>query len=143
MLELLSTFSAEQIILFLILLAFASKELINLWDFFKQKINFGFDMKKGKEISTNILKDLVQKVENISTRLDLLTESDKDDIRGWIVERYHYYKNIDIPIDSFTMDTIERRYQHYRDEGGNSYITDIMEELRDMAKEDKQCSNVG
>lgn len=143
MLELLSTFSAEQIILFLILLAFASKELINLWDFFKQKINFGFDMKKGKEVSTNILKDLVQKVENISARLDLLTESDKDDIRGWIVERYHFYKNIDIPIDSFTMDTIEKRYQHYRDEGGNSYITNIMKELRDMAKEDKQCSNIG
>lgn len=137
MLELLSTFSAEQIILFLILLAFASKELINFWDFFKQKINFGFNMKKEKEVSANILKDLVQKVENISARLDLLTESDKDDIRGWIVERYHYYKNIDIPIDSFTMDTIEKRYQHYRDEGGNSYITDIMEELRDMAKEDK------
>lgn len=143
MLELLSTFSAEQIILFLILLAFASKELINLWDFFKQKINFGFNMKKGKEVSANILKDLVQKVENISARLDLLTESDKDDIRGWIVERYHYYKNIDIPIDSFTMDTIEKRYQHYKDEGGNSYIKDIMEELRDMAKEDKRCSNIG
>lgn len=143
MLELMSTFSAEQIILFLILLAFASKELINLWDFFKQKINFGFNMKKGKEVSANILKDLVQKVENISARLDLLTESDKDDIRGWIVERYHYYKNIDIPIDSFTMDTIEKRYQHYRDEGGNSYIKNIMEELRDMAKEDKQCSNIG
>lgn len=143
MLELLSTFSAEQIILFLILLAFAVKELINLWDFFKQKIKFGFDMKKEKEVSTNILKELVQKVENISSRLNLLTESDKDDIRGWIVERYHYYKNMDIPIDSFTMDTIEKRYQHYKDEGGNSYITSIMEELRDMAKEDKQCSNVG
>ena len=48
-------------------------------------------------------------------------------------------------IDSFTMDTIEKRYQHYKDERGNSYITNIMEELRDMAKEkeDKQCSNVG
>ena len=58
-------------------------------------------------------------------------------------KRYHYYKNMDISIDSFTMDTIEKRYQHYRDEGGNSYITNIMKELRDMAKEDKQCSNIG
>ena len=76
-------------------------------------------------------------MDEISARLDLLTESDKDDIRGWIVEKYHYCQSLDMPIDSFTMDTIEKRYQHYKDEGGNSYITHIMEELRSMAKEDK------
>ena len=34
------------------------------------------------------------------------------------------------------MDTIEKRYQHYKDEGGNSYISNMMEELRNMAKEE-------
>lgn len=137
MLELFATYSVGQIIIFIIILLLAIKEFFSLIDFFKNRAKSLFDREKKKQENDVSLQELVKKMDEISARLNLLTESDKDDIRGWIVEKYHYCQSIDMPIDSFTMDTIEKRYQHYKDEGGNSYITHIMEELRSMAKEDK------
>ena len=72
-------------------------------------------------------------MDKITTRLELLTESDKDDIRSWIVEKRNYYKaHPEEKIDNFIMDTIEKRYQHYKDEGGNSYITTVMQKIRNL-----------
>ena len=137
MLELFATYSVGQIIIFIIILLLAIKEFFSLIDFFNNRTKSLFDREKKKQENDVSLQELVKKMDEISARLNLLTESDKDDIRGWIVEKYHYCQSLNIPIDSFTMDTIEKRYQHYKDEGGNSYITHIMEELRSMAKEDK------
>ena len=39
-------------------------------------------------------------------------------------------------IDDFSLDCLERRYQHYADEGGNSFIEGFMEELRALPKQD-------
>lgn len=136
MLELLTTYSFGQIAIFLVLLFLAIKEFLSLLDFFKARNKLWFTREQKKEKDDISLQDLIQKVDEITKKIELLTESDKDDIRGWIVEKYHYFKAMDEPIDSFTMDTIEKRYQHYREEGGNSYITHIMEELRLMAKEE-------
>ena len=135
--ELFATYSVGQIIVFIIILLLAIKEFFSLIDFFNNRAKSLFDREKKKQENDVSLQELVKKMDEISARLNLLTESDKDDIRGWIVEKYHYCQSLDMPIDSFTMDTIEKRYQHYKDEGGNSYITHIMEELRSMAKEDK------
>ena len=137
MLELFATYSVGQIIIFIIILLLVIKKIFSLSDIFNNKAKSLFDREKKKQENDVSLQELVKKMDEISARLNLLTESDKDDIRGWIVEKYHYCQSLDIPIDSFTMDTIEKRYQHYKDEGGNSYITHIMEELRSMAKEDK------
>ena len=137
MLELFATYSVGQIIVFIIILLLAIKEFFSLIDFFNNRAKSLFDREKKKQENDVALQELVKKMDEISARVNLLTESDKDDIRGWIVEKYHYCQSLDMPIDSFTMDTIEKRYQHYKDEGGNSYITHIMEELRSMAKEDK------
>ena len=37
-------------------------------------------------------------------------------------------------IDDFSMDAIEKRYDHYKAEGGNSYISDLMHDLRKLPK---------
>lgn len=135
--ELLTSYSVSEIMIFIILLALALKEFITLFDFFKDKIKALLAVEKRNEESSFSSQHLVKEIKEINRQLVLLTESDKDDIRGWIVEKYNYYKNTpEAVIDSFTMDTIEKRYQHYRDEGGNSYISNIIEELRKMAKED-------
>ena len=137
MLELFTTYSVGQIIIFIIILLLAIKEFFSLIDFFNSRAKSLFDREKKKQENDVSLQELVKKMDEISACLNLLTESENDDIRGWIVEKYRYCQSLDVPIDSFTMDTIEKRYQHYKDEGGNSYITHIMEELRSMAKEDK------
>ena len=37
-------------------------------------------------------------------------------------------------IDDYTMDVLEKRYVHYKDEGGNSYAAHLMADLRELPK---------
>ena len=40
----------------------------------------------------------------------------------------------DINQDDYTMDVLEKRYVHYKDEGGNSYAAHLMADLRELPK---------
>ena len=52
-----------------------------------------------------------EKFEKQECILSILIDSDKDDIRGWIVEKHHFYIAQGW-IDDFSMDCIEKRYAH-------------------------------
>lgn len=152
MLELLGTYSLSQIIMFVIFLAIAVKEGITLvtWfkDFFKKK--FSDDMestiatKKQDEQICKIKVDMqtlidnqnkiFEEIELFKKQLEMMIESDKDDIKSWITEKHHFYCYENKWIDDYTMDCIEKRYGHYKDEGGNSFIEELMNELRALPK---------
>lgn len=137
MIEFLTRYSAWEIVIFFTFALVFLKEVFELAEFFKSRILKVTD--KGYELQNDkiTLYSIAEQIEKITRQLQLLTESDKDDIKGWIVEKYNFYKkNPDAKIDAFTMDTLEKRYSHYKDEGGNSYITEIMNDLRQRAKED-------
>jgi hypothetical protein len=70
--------------------------------------------------------------------LTLLTNSDRDDIKSWIVQQYHYFYETKKWIDDFSMDSLEKRYACYQKEGGNSYITDLVEQIRTLPKRPPQ-----
>ena len=67
------------------------------------------------------------------TRLDKLTESDMHDIKAWIVEQYHKFYIGQGWIDAFSAETIDRRYEDYKDEGGNSYIDNLISQLHTLS----------
>lgn len=167
--ELLQTYSVDEIAMFIVLLAAAVKGCGGFFDWLKLKYNEKFNkdfsiLTKEEELEAHYIKsseqhkesielydkldkkidNLVELFENrftkIEKKIDVLTESDKDDIKSWLVEKYNFYKeNPTRPISAHTMDTIEKRYSHYRNEGGNSYIEEtIMPELRKMAKEESR-----
>lgn len=153
--NLLTTYSLIDVILILFLVAFAVKEIIQLQDFFsnrrKAKITEEQNDNKTIEKILEKLDELEDQVavlyEDTTTsfaeiqgtlkeheeKLDDLTDSDKDDIRADIVEKYHFFTKQGY-IDDFSMDSVEKRYCHYKKEGGNSYITDLMSELRKLPK---------
>ena len=152
MLELLETYSFSQIIIFIIFLAIAIKEGITLitWfkDFFRKKFND--DMKntvatnKQNEQIDKIKEDIqllidnqekiFKEIELFKQQLEMIIESDKDDIKSWITEKHHFYCYEIKWIDDYSMDCIEKRYRHYKDEGGNSFIEELMNELRGLPK---------
>ena len=152
MLELLGTYSLTQIVTFIVLLAIAVKEGITLviWfkDFFKKKFND--DMKNTvatKERNEQICKikedmqtlidsqeKIFKEIESFKQQLEMIIESDKDDIKSWITEKHHFYCFEKKWIDDYSMDCIEKRYGHYKDEGGNSFIEELMNELRSLPK---------
>ena len=75
-----------------------------------------------------------EKIEKIIDAIELLTQSDKDDIKAWITEKHHYFCYEKGQIDDYSLDCIEKRYSHYKDEGGNSFIDDLMNDLRSLKK---------
>lgn len=135
MLNLFNQYSLEEIIIFVILLLFALKELFQLKDFFSGRMQLAVEKQQIMDKYDKVIQEVITKIDNIEDRLKLLTESDKDDIKSWLIERRDFYRqNPDIPVSTYMMDTIEKRYCIYKQEGGNSFVDEIMTELRDRAK---------
>lgn len=135
--ELFATYSIEQIIIFVFILASSGKKIFDLIDYYKNKGRQVYKKEADYETCLVEFKKLSEEIQIMNKRLDILTSSDMDATRGWIVEKYNYYKdNPEESIDEYVMDTIERRYTHYKEEGGNSYVTSIVESLRERYKEE-------
>lgn len=180
MIELFTSLTLTQVIVFSFLILIAIKEGITLYDFFKKKIkdaqteetservliekihekldklekemeeqkkrDLAIDSKlkfleqdttERKVHETAILeqqKEFSMKLDQQQETLTLLTDSDRDDIRSWIVHQYHYFVEQRKWIDDFTMDALEKRYAHYCKEGGNSYVSNLMSELRKLPR---------
>ena len=73
-------------------------------------------------------------MESIQSKMDLLIESDKDDIKAWITEKHHFYCYQQKYIDDYTLDCLEKRFTRYEAEGGNSFIHNLMDDLRELPR---------
>lgn len=150
--DLLTEFSVGEILLFSFGIAFAVKEIIGLIKYFKDLINDGYDSKiiKKEQIqfftdsleelklesakTAEAIEEIKREFDNVNNKITTLTESDKDAIKGWIVSQYYHFMEQGW-IDDFSMDTLEKRYDHYVEEGGNHYIHTLMSELRELPKD--------
>lgn len=146
MTELLQEFSPSQIVMFIILLCLAFKEVIDFIDWFKGKISKRDETIKEKQDEKESLEERVETLEqkydghtevlnNIAGNVDLLILSDRDAIKAYITSEHHrlcYEKHW---VDDYTLDCLERRYGHYVDEHGNSFIEQLMNEIRALPKQ--------
>ena len=78
--------------------------------------------------------ELIKKIDETNATISVLLASDKDDIKSWITEKHHYFCYERKCIDYQSLDCIEKRYGHYVDEGGNSFVADLMNEIRALPK---------
>lgn len=76
-----------------------------------------------------------EKIQNILTSLNILVSSERDDIKAFITKEHHFFCYKQKWIDNYSLDSIEKRYRHYKDMGGNSYIDSLLEELRALPNE--------
>lgn len=145
LIELLSTYSIGEILIFIVLLALAFKGVIDFYDWAKKKIQGVIDTHTGEEIEQTTIKDNIdelfkmqkaqkESIDKLTESVNLLIQSDKDDIKAWITEKHHYYCYQLKYIDDFSLDCIEKRYAHYKKEGGNSFVEDLMRDLRSLRK---------
>ena len=138
--ELFSKYSVAEIIIFIFLILLTAKEIFSLIDWFKNrgKENFKKDetAEKREAQVQEILKTQAQQSEDIKSMKDcieMLVISDKNDIKAWITEKYHEVMSKGW-VDDYELDCLEKRYADYRQEGGNSYIEDLMEDIRKLPK---------
>lgn len=151
--DLVGTYSAQEILLFLVTFALAIKGFVSFWDWGYERLKKVFKKETDQENEMDaiqeqidehkreyeILKDnqgqLQDTLTNLMEKVNLLIDSDKDDIKSFITERHHHFCYQEQWIDDYSLDCIEKRYKHYTDEGGNSFIEDLMEELRELPKQ--------
>lgn len=91
-------------------------------------IQMGKDLAEIKES----LKKTAEKQEELEEKIKDLVTSDMHDIKGWIVEQYQKFYNGQGWIDAFSAEVLDKRYEDYKKEGGNSYITTLMERLHSL-----------
>lgn len=150
MTTLLENYSLFEIIFFIVLLAGAFKTVVVFWDWLVSRLSIYFnkeDMQQSAledkfETHDTQIKQLIeeqnkkyeQQLDDLNKKIDILIESDKDDIKAYIIEKHDYFCEQD-NIDNYNLECLERRYSHYLDEGGNSFIQDMMEDIRSLKKE--------
>ena len=138
MLELLQHYTVAEIISFTILLSLAIKAIISFLDWAKERL-FKFFRKEEKDNSLDgTLSKIIESQEQLSKEIkkmndtvEILIHSDKDDIKSFITKEYHLFIAQGW-IDDYSLDCIEKRYKHYVDEGGNSFIGELMIEIRKL-----------
>jgi hypothetical protein len=81
------------------------------------------------------VKDIADNMKDMSDKVNILMDSDKDDIKAWITKEHHYFCYQKGWIDDYSLDCLERRYAHYKEENGNSFIKDLVEEVRNLPKQ--------
>lgn len=144
-LNLLSTYSLDQILVFIIMLSLAVKGGVEFFDWIKKRFSTVITDTRAKEqekaeVSENIDKlfEMQKKqneaIDDLTKSVNLLLRSDRDDIKAWITQQHHHYCYDLKYIDDFSLDCIEKRYTHYKDEGGNSFVEDLMIDLRSLKK---------
>ena len=148
MAELITNYSWSEIILFVIAFAAAIKGVVTLWDWGKDRLRKVYNKEdKIEEIKSLIVENIKQmnefsniqaqtinEIQHLKENITNLTASDKDDIKAWITEKHHHFCYDIKYIDDYSLDCIEKRYAHYVDEGGNSFISKLMEEIRNLPK---------
>ncbi len=150
--RLFSTYSLSQIVTFIIVLALAIKELGTFLDWLNTKIRLKADKDdEPKQLAKKLEKaiqtreeeirdlkynesELKRTLNELSEKMELLIASDKDDIKAWITAQHHRFIEKG-HIDYYSLDCIQRRYQHYKAEDGNSFIDGLMEEIRQLPME--------
>ena len=141
MLSLLSSYSIAEIVMFVVILAFAIKEVVTYKDWGQDRVGKEINKKVQKNKEKEELEARLQKYDSdiaalkeqneaISSNIQLLLDSDRDDIRAWITREHHHFCHQLKYIDNFSRDCLEKRYGHYVEEGGNSFIGSLMKELR-------------
>lgn len=138
MLELLNNYSLSEIIIFIIMLAFSSKSIIDFYDWAKTRIKEPITKEQSeREIKQKVLNTLElhsKQITEMSKSINILLESDRDDIKSWITEKHHYFCYELHYIDDYDYQCIEARYKHYKDEKGNTFIDGFIEDIRALPK---------
>ncbi len=150
--ELLQNYPIEQILGFIVCLALAIKGCVTFWDWGYNRLRQVFQKETDEDNKDKQLEERLNKIDDslntliesqkkntdtintMQNQIAILSESDKDDIKSFIVREYHYFTEQKGWVDDYSLDCIEKRYTHYKQEGGNSFVHGLMEGLRALPK---------
>ena len=150
MIELLAKYSLSEIVAFLVTFALAIKGVISFYDWATERLKKTFSKETQRDKEKEVLEerlvygadkmralDKQQKQTNeqlkvIHKQLEMLISSDKDDIKTDLTKDHHYFCYKKKWIDDYSLDCMQRRFERYVEEGGNSFIEKLMDEVKEL-----------
>lgn len=140
--QLVSNYSISEILLFIVILSLSLRRLVQFIDWVRKRAkqaveesNRPFQLQEALKKREQQTREIKQDLDQLEKLIRLLVESDKDDIKQSITRWHHYYCYEKGKIDDYSLDCLEKRYSHYKDQGGNSFIQILMQELRALPRE--------
>ena len=134
MLDLLKNYSLTDIAIFVVMLAFAIKGVVDFYDWAKNRITKTTSKQQSVEELHQKMIDTLEshneQIDKMAKSISILIESDKDDIKAWITEKHHYFCYDLGYIDDYNLQCVEARYKHYKEEDGNTFIDGFMTDIR-------------
>ena len=153
--EFLSEYSFAEFLVFALIFILAIKEGINFIDWIKTRFskatNKAIEEKEEhdkieeeiedlnkfydeKEVVDKGFADANKRFKKIEDSIEMLIESDKEDIKAFITLQHHKFVYEQEWIDDYSMECLEKRYAIYEREHGNSFVLGLMNELRALPK---------
>lgn len=139
MVDLITQYSLSDIIIFIIILGLAIKGVVSFFDWADkrvktayQKINLPNQLQDSIEDHAEWIEKLEKTIQKCNHLIQILIQSDKDAIKAFITQQHHFFCYQKGWIDDYSLDCIERRYQHYQQQGGNTFVGDLMYDLRQL-----------
>lgn len=88
------------------------------------------------------INDINRRIGALEKKTNLLLDSDKEGIKSFIIDKY--FKAVeDKYISIHTLERVEKRYDKYLKENGNTYVGKLMASLRKMPNEPQSDSSTG
>ena len=150
--EYLSDYTFAEILIFIIIFILAIKEGISLFDWTKARFRKASkkayeekrehdkikeeieDLNNEKKVFDKEFQDADTRFKKIESSIEMLIESDKEDIKSFITLQHHKFVYEQEWIDDYSMECLEKRYAIYEREHGNSFVLGLMNELRALPK---------
>lgn len=150
--EFLSEYSFAEFLVFALIFILAIKEGINFIDWIKTRFSKATnkvlqekkehdkieeeieDLNSEKEVFDQEFKDADNRFKKIENSIEMLIESDKEDIKAFITLQHHKFVYEQEWIDDYSMECLEKRFAIYEREHGNSFVLGLMNELRALPK---------
>ena len=108
--------------------------MISFWDWAVERLRKVFNKETKQEKLKEQQLKMHADMDNMMKSIQLLLDSDKDDIKAWITDKHYHFCYEKRYIDDYSLDCLERRYAHYIDEGGNHFIHQLMDEIRQLPR---------
>ena len=149
---LLTQHSVEELILLIIIILFCLKALNELGSYFYNRFKQHFGIKNEKDAWE---KNLLNKIENIFKEIEILKEQNlethkhqkeidatialvqerlQENTRSYLIDAHHKFCYDVRAIDDLNLQAMERRYLYYKTAGGNSFVDNLMDEVRALPK---------
>ena len=139
--QLFTNFTAGEILLFVIIAAIAIKEFVTFIDWIQNRAKNTIK-KEEKPLQIECvtqqhgeeLQAIKGQLRDLQSNINLLLASDKDDIKQSLTKDHHYFCYKLKSIDDYSLDCMEKRYAHYQEEGGNSFVQNLMQDVRALPR---------